>query len=218
MYLSMADERTAGDPNMDVARVFAEYLSPAPSLPASLADPESRAALVHAIDGELVWLGTHAIVPEDVSVVLGPVLTQEVNILAVTARSAARALEIAERTAALIPEVPDAKTRVNISLRLWSGCMSAAKTIAHETRSGPNTSEGCLRIFAEIIDPIAENDPIYAAGVEAAPAFKRLRKQPHTSLTAYPKTHVLGATIAVVAPGSGSDPDQAILANLSVRS
>jgi hypothetical protein len=159
IHLSMGDERTVGDPNMDVARVFAEYLSPAPPLPASLAEPDRRAALVDAIDGEPVWLGTHAIVPEDVSVVLGPVLAQEVNILAVTARSAARALEIAERTAAFIPEVTNTRTRVSISLRLWSGCMSAAKTIAQETRSGPNTPEGRRRIFAEIIDPIAENDP-----------------------------------------------------------
>jgi hypothetical protein len=116
---------------------------------------------------------------DDISVSLGPVLTQQVDILAVTARSAARALDLAERAAAFIPDVPDTKTRVSISLRLWSGCMSAAKTIAEGTRSGPNTAEGRHRVFAEIIDPIAENDPIYAAGVEAAPAFKTRRNQPY---------------------------------------
>jgi hypothetical protein len=34
----------------------------------------------------------------------------------------------------------DVKVRVNISLRLWSGCIKAAKNIASETLSGPNST------------------------------------------------------------------------------
>ena len=32
--------------------------------------------------------------------------------------------------------------QIAISLRLWTGCMEAAKTIALDTRSGPNSAEG----------------------------------------------------------------------------
>ncbi len=35
--------------------------------------------------------------------------------------------------------MPDCVERLNLVLRLWSGCLSAAKTIAHETRRGENT-------------------------------------------------------------------------------
>jgi len=121
------------------------------------------------------------VIEEDISVSVGPdgALTQRVNLPAIIARGAARALELSERLAAYIPDVPEAITRVNIGLRLWSGCLSAAKTIAPETKSGPNTQDGRHQIFTEIIDPIAENDPIYAAGVEAAPAFKVLRSEPY---------------------------------------
>ncbi len=64
-------------------------------------------------------------------------------------------------------------------LFVGSGCLSAAKTIAESTRSGPNTAEERRRLFETIIDPIAAVDRIYAAGVEAAPAFKRRADQPY---------------------------------------
>ncbi|HEX5904706.1 MAG TPA: hypothetical protein VFY50_01520 [Candidatus Nitrosocosmicus sp.] len=35
-------------------------------------------------------------------------------------------------------------------------------------------------IFSKKIDIISKTDPIYRAGVEAAPAFKRLRNQPYS--------------------------------------
>jgi hypothetical protein len=46
-----------------------------------------------------------------------------------------------------------------------------------ETRSGANTRAGRAEAFAEI-DALAAVDAVFCAGVEAAPAFKRLREQP----------------------------------------
>jgi hypothetical protein len=69
--------------------------------------------------------------------------------------------------------------RASIALRLWAGCLDAAKTIALETRDGPNSPELRAAAFAQI-DSVAETDPIYGAGVEAAPAFKVLRRQSYS--------------------------------------
>ena len=69
-----------------------------------------------------------------------------------------------------MPDVTDPVVRLNICLRLWAGCLSAAKTIALETRSGLNTPELRKEIFTTKVDVLASNDPIYRAGVEAAPA------------------------------------------------
>jgi hypothetical protein len=63
-----------------------------------------------------------------------------------------------------MPTVSDPLDRIAIALRLWAGCLAAAKTIADATRSG--------------IDATAANDGLFRAGVEAARMFKRLRGQP----------------------------------------
>jgi hypothetical protein len=68
------------------------------------------------------------------------------------------------------------KYRKSIGLRLWSGCISTAKTIALDTRDGPNTPEIRTKIF-RTLDRIADQDPIYRAGVESAPLFKKERRQ-----------------------------------------
>src|SRR5262249_17166793 len=80
--------------------------------------------------------------------------------------------------APLVPDIGDEEARVSICLRLWAGCLDGAKIIALETRSGPNTIERRARAHATVIVPRAAADPIYAAGAEAAPAFKHLRNQP----------------------------------------
>jgi hypothetical protein len=76
-----------------------------------------------------------------------------------------------ERSAPLMPDVPDPIERLNVVLRLWSGCLSAAKEIADATLDGPNTPEGRRDRFPAI-DAAARHDLIFEAGVEAAPAFK----------------------------------------------
>jgi hypothetical protein len=68
-----------------------------------------------------------------------------------------------------MPGVADPIDRVIIALRLWAGCRWAAKTVAEGTLSGANTPTTRADAFAQI-DDYARNDPVFAAGVEAAPA------------------------------------------------
>jgi hypothetical protein len=74
----------------------------------------------------------------------------------------------------LMPDVTDDQERLNITLRLWAGCVSAGKTIASATRSGANTAEVRATAFRGI-DARAAGDRVFEAGVEAAPAWKALR-------------------------------------------
>jgi hypothetical protein len=60
------------------------------------------------------------------------------------------------------------KYRKSIGLRLWSGCLSAAKIIALETRDAPNTPEMRAELF-QPLDTVADHDSIFRAGVESAP-------------------------------------------------
>ena len=50
----------------------------------------------------------------------------------------------------LLDNLIDESQRVSIALRLWSGCLSAAKTIAIETRNGTMTPEKRKEIFRDI--------------------------------------------------------------------
>ncbi|HEC76397.1 MAG TPA: hypothetical protein ENI33_03955 [Thermoplasmatales archaeon] len=152
------------DPNMDTALQWANELGPPPPLPSSLKDVTQRAKLVNAID-EPHFANSFFL---DFQSRLSDVeKNQCLN-------------EIANVTKIYILDVEDDKTRVNIALRLWSGCLSAAKTIAIQTVSGPNTPEMRASIFSNKIDPITQRDPIYCAGVETAPSFKKLRNEPYS--------------------------------------
>jgi hypothetical protein len=68
------------------------------------------------------------------------------------------------------------KYRKSIGFRLWSSCISTAKTITLDPRDGPNIPEIRTKIF-QTFDRIADQDPIYCAGVESAPLFKKERQQ-----------------------------------------
>jgi hypothetical protein len=141
------------DWNMEAARVFAEGLGAALALPASLMDLEARAKLVQKIDGPFLAGG---------------------NDLEIVYNLGLRIAAIADLSREYLPAIEDGLTRANIALRLWAGCISAAKIIALETLSGPNTPEGRAQIIPQV-EKLAAQDPIYAAGVEAAASFKRLR-------------------------------------------
>lgn len=152
------------DPNMGIALQWANKLGPPPTLPSSLQDVIQRAKLVNNID-------TPNLADTLFSDFRGSLnLNDKIQCLN----------EIARLSKSYIPYVEDDNVRVNISLRLWSGCISAAKTIALQTRGGPNTPEMRASIFSNQIDPIAEEDPIYCAGVEAAPSFKKLRNETYS--------------------------------------
>lgn len=65
----------------------------------------------------------------------------------------------------------------SIALRLWAGCISAAKIIALETRAGPNTPNYRKSIVKPLLRA-CKNDRTYAAGVAAGPELKKLRNEP----------------------------------------
>jgi hypothetical protein len=148
------------DPNMRLARHFAENLGERPEYPASLKamSVETRAEMLNRIDGPLIEFWP----------------SSEDALFKLFAQIAKQLAKIAELTKNYLPEVPDPLVRINIVLRLWAGCLDTAKAIDLKTRSGQNTprsrSEG-----SRYIDQVASIDPIYEAGVEAALAFKKRR-------------------------------------------
>lgn len=64
----------------------------------------------------------------------------------------------------------------SFGLRLWSGCISAAKSIAPETMNGQNTHKLRSNLF-RTLDRIANKDPIFKFGIECAPLFKKHHQQ-----------------------------------------
>jgi hypothetical protein len=144
------------DPNMATALHWANGLGPPPPLPLILHEVSQRALLVHYIDGPLVQNR------------LLDVLSDK--------DKARRIDQLAQLCGKFVSDVGDANVRANLALRLWSGCLMAAKSIALETLSGPNTPEMRASNFVTI-DALAAGDPIFRAGVEAAPLFKKLREE-----------------------------------------
>jgi hypothetical protein len=142
---------------MDTALAWAEELGPPPPLPSSLRDVPERAKLVDAIDESMA----HGSFLHELTL----------------AEKIIRQAEIATALAPFLPDVRPDQLRLNIALRLWSGCLAAAKTIAPETRTGVNTPELRHNVFGRKIDPRTRLDPVYRAGVEAAPVLKKLRGQ-----------------------------------------
>ena len=67
-------------------------------------------------------------------------------------------------------------SKKSIILRLWSGCMDAAISIATETLDGTTSPERRKEQFFQI-DLFAKWDSIYRAGKETASGLKKIRKQ-----------------------------------------
>lgn len=155
------------DPSMDIALSLASGLGPAPDLPASLNTISARAKLVNDIDGTFVPNGD---------------VNELVRLIG------QRVKEIIEKSANRMPDVRNPVARLNICLRLWAGCLDAAKTIDLRTRSGPNTPEQRAELFSTKIDIISSEDPLYRAGVEAAPTIKDLRNNQPYCLEGVPPT------------------------------
>lgn len=73
---------------------------------------------------------------------------------------------VKEKTKALL-EVDD-HNRVNISFRLWAGCMVTAKEISAGTQTELNTPESRRQKFEDIINPHSDADAIFKAGQRVA--------------------------------------------------
>lgn len=91
------------------------------------------------------------------------------------------------------------KGRKNILLRLWTGCIEAAKAIRFTHVAGikdgvvveaPITYEYRQALFTSLIDLQSRIDLIYGAGVEAAPAYKKLLKE-YYSLSGVPSNSII---------------------------
>jgi hypothetical protein len=132
------------DPNMQIALSLARGLTDKPpELPAALADVNSRAAFIIQIDKPLL--------------VDGDGVPQWVDF-------GAQLRTIAELSADVMPELSSELDRISLALILWAGCITAAKTIAFETRSGANTVAGRTEAFL-VIDRLAADDALFCAGV-----------------------------------------------------
>jgi hypothetical protein len=147
------------DPNMAIALSFARGLARTPlTLPGALTDVQARATFIREIDKPLLVDGD------------GVWQWQGLGV---------RLRAIAQASAEVMPELAGELDRVAVALLLWSGCISAAKAIAFETRSGENTAAGRAQEFVGI-DALAAQNLLYCAGVEVAPAFKTQREQPYS--------------------------------------
>jgi hypothetical protein len=150
---------------MLTALEWANELGPPPSLPTSLFDEEGRTEFVTTAN---VFLdGFRKSVAKD-----------QLHQFAEDEKT--RCLtSLAEESRRYLKDVMDETLRTNITLRLWAGCLCAAKNIALETLSGKNTPEGRTAAFASI-DAVARKDEIFCAGVQIASFFKRRLKEEYS--------------------------------------
>src|ERR1700694_4990993 len=145
-----------GDVNMHIGLYLGQGLESAPlALPAPLVDVERRAQFIVEIDKPLLF--------DSAGVAQWAELGDGLR-------------NIGALSSEVMPELIDPLDRVAVALRLWAGCIMAAKAIAFESRSGPNTETARTEAFGEI-DRLAAADPLFNAGVEAAPVFKKARGQ-----------------------------------------
>jgi hypothetical protein len=148
------------DTNMLYALIWASKLSQE-TLPASLKDVEIRAILVDKIDFPLTREGNSA------NILLEYMSEDEREV------RLRKVLRIADSF--LVEQIPKISKK-NVILRLWSGCLDAARSISTETHDGTTSPDSRKAHFFQI-DLFAKWDSIYRAGVLTAPALKKLRKQ-----------------------------------------
>jgi hypothetical protein len=148
------------DPNMSIAYECAELLGHIDSIPESLKEVIKRAKYLDFADKEMI---------------MGSKLWEFNNKQQIESFLA----NMDEKSIPWIYDVINGKQRINITLRLWAGCLDAAKNLRYKTASEQIiTPEIRATAFKESIDPKASSDPIYFAGVEAAPILKKLRNEP----------------------------------------
>jgi hypothetical protein len=84
--------------------------------------------------------------------------------------------DIFEISKRFISEPLDDIQKISISLRLWSGCLGAAKAISAATQDGKNSPDS-RKVAFEVMDTVSALDQCYKAGVETAPIWKELINQ-----------------------------------------
>lgn len=148
------------DSNMLYAYFWACRLSQE-TLPTSLKDVEMRAILIDKIDFPITGEGNTA------NILLEYMTEDERQI------RLGEALRIAD---SFLTDQISEISKKSVILRLWSGCLDAAKSIATETLDGTTSPESRKEHFFQI-DIFARWDSVYRAGVQTAPALKKIRKQ-----------------------------------------
>ena len=157
------------DSNLITAYSWAAGLSQQ-VLPSSLTDIEKRAKLVNEINTPLIKAKNG----------------QDEMLIDLDAPEKDRRLnEIARKSIPYLTEQIDDILRKNILLRLWTGCMEAAKAIRFTYVAGirngvvfeaPISIEYRQSLF-NLIDLLSKTDLIYGSGVETAPAYKKVVKE-----------------------------------------
>ena len=146
------------DPSMDIAYTLAKEIGDSFILPKLLKYPKTVTEYLDEMDEIIAQVGVYYEV-DDVT------KNKIIN-------------NISDGSKIYMDDIKNSNDRVNLTLRLWSGCLDAAKTIAMETRNGPNTPKIRTKLFKNSIDIRAKDDEVYAYGVSIAPLFKERRKQP----------------------------------------
>lgn len=155
------------DPNMDTAYLWGCELFQPLELPQSLEDVHNRAKLVSDFHSCMCME-----IKEDKAQGLEPQLFIQFDKI-----KKSRFLKCIDKVSKpYFRENTTRKKRINISLRLWSGCLAAAKNIAGGTRSGQNNATTRSIAFSRI-DVWSKIDSVYRSGVESAPVWKRLVDQ-----------------------------------------
>jgi hypothetical protein len=155
------------DPNMSIVYEFSKLLGPIDSIPESLQAVIKRAKYLDFVDRKMI-AGSR----------LWEFNKQQIESFLAN---------MDKESIPWIYDIADGKQRINITLRIWAGCLDAAKNLRDKYVSRRNDgtvseetilSEMREKAFKESIDTKASSDPIYYAGVEAAPVLKRLRNEP----------------------------------------
>jgi len=156
-------------------------------LPSSITDVYKRAMLVNEINTPLIQ-GKN--IPSHASLLL--LMDLDDN------EKSQRLDHMVQISAPYLTEDIEDKVRMNILLRLWTGCTEAAKTISANYLAGiksgqvieaPITVE-YRRMLFNLIDLLARTDPIFKGGMEAAPSLKKILKE-HYSFNGVPANSVV---------------------------
>ena len=143
--------------NMSTALEWANSLGAPPKLPGSMKSPYQRAKLVQCIGCNLVSGN------EQLHELPAGEQQRRKNI-------------ITKLSEDYMPDVKDPTARLNVTFRLYSGCLMAAKTIAFDTRNGANTPETREHVVSKILEALCSEDKIFEAGVGSCARAQEARR------------------------------------------